>query len=159
MEKVNQRYVCRRHQPLKVFGIWWRFRKLKSENLRDLTLLNIRSETNFIENFSIVSAQGYAVSDSCAAFFIQRARDARRNWATVIGADFRFFGDKSDGNFISFHEEPVKKMLRENYEKWKIDPTTVTYIEADGCGFKVSVNVNQSAKRSRAVSAWVTAHC
>ncbi|XP_072160811.1 fatty acid synthase [Bemisia tabaci] len=81
-------------------------------------------------------AQGYAVSDSCAAFFIQRARDARRNWATVIGADFRFFGDKADGNFISFHEEPVKKMLRENYEKWKIDPTTVTYIEADGCGFK-----------------------
>ncbi|CAH0395943.1 unnamed protein product [Bemisia tabaci] len=81
------------------------------------------------------SAHGYALSESCVAFFIQRAPDARRNWATIIGAEHRFFGTK-EGNLLAFDGGPVKEMLRQLYSKWNVDPSDVGYIEADGCGLK-----------------------
>nr|XP_018896769.1 PREDICTED: fatty acid synthase-like [Bemisia tabaci] len=82
-------------------------------------------------------AHGYALSESCVAFFLQRAEDARRNWATIVGAGNKFFGGKEPGtNFLSFDHKPAKKMLREMYIKWRVDPAEVEYVEADGSGVK-----------------------
>nr|XP_018903541.1 PREDICTED: fatty acid synthase-like [Bemisia tabaci] len=80
-------------------------------------------------------AQGYAVSDCCAAFFLQRATDARRNWATIIGADYRYFGNKK-GGLLDFDGQPAKEMLRQLYAEWNVDPESIGYIEADGSGIK-----------------------
>ncbi|CAH0395941.1 unnamed protein product [Bemisia tabaci] len=81
------------------------------------------------------NAHGYALSEGCVAFFLQRASEARRNWATVIGAEYRFFGTK-EGNVLAFDGGPAKEMLRQLYSKWNVDPADVGYIEADGCGIK-----------------------
>lgn len=84
-----------------------------------------------------ISANGYALSESCVAFFLQRESDARRNWATVIGADHKFFGQKQ-GSILAFDGRPAKEMLRQLYSRCQVDPASVCYIEADGSGVKVS---------------------
>nr|XP_018896779.1 PREDICTED: fatty acid synthase-like [Bemisia tabaci] len=80
-------------------------------------------------------AQGYAISDCCVALFLQRASDARRNWATVIGSEHAFFGDKP-GSLLSLDIQLPKTMLQKLYSEWNIDPTDVGYIEADGSGIR-----------------------
>ncbi|XP_072160640.1 fatty acid synthase-like [Bemisia tabaci] len=83
-------------------------------------------------------ANGYALSESCVAFFLQRESDARRNWATVVGADHKFFGQKQ-GSILAFDGRPAKEMLRQLYSRCQVDPASVCYIEADGSGVKVSM--------------------
>ncbi|CAH0778220.1 unnamed protein product [Bemisia tabaci] len=80
-------------------------------------------------------ANGYALSESCVAFFLQRESDARRNWATVVGADHKFFGQKQ-GSILAFDGRPAKEMLRQLYSRCQVDPASVCYIEADGSGVK-----------------------
>ncbi|XP_072160819.1 fatty acid synthase [Bemisia tabaci] len=107
--------------------------------LRDMGLMADDGECRaFDEN-----AHGYALSEGCVAFFLQRATDARRHWATVVGGSQKFLGTKK-GNVLAFDEGPVKEMMRELYFKWNVDPADVGYIEADGCGIKVSMNHRRS---------------
>ncbi|XP_072160822.1 fatty acid synthase [Bemisia tabaci] len=80
-----------------------------------------------------IMTQGYARSDGCVAVFLQKEEDAFRNWATLMGAEDKFFkiGRK---NYMSFDTENAKNVLKSIYTKCQVDPSKVGYLEADGYG-------------------------
>lgn len=82
------------------------------------------------------SANGYVRAEAVVAVFLQRAKDAKRIYATVVHAKKNNDGYKEQG--ISY---PSKKMqiilLEELYKECGVSPELVEYIEAHGTGTKV----------------------
>ncbi|XP_037515436.1 fatty acid synthase [Rhipicephalus sanguineus] len=80
-------------------------------------------------------ADGYARSETVGAFFLQRARAARRIYCKVVHTKINADGYKSEG--ISFPSAILQeKLLREVYAESNVDPRHVHYIEAHGTGTK-----------------------
>lgn len=80
--------------------------------------------------------KGYVRSEAVSVLFLQKAKDARRVYATVIHSKTNTDGNKVQG--ITFpNGEMQNKLMREIYAEAGINPADVSYVEAHGTGTKV----------------------
>ncbi|CAH0548595.1 unnamed protein product [Brassicogethes aeneus] len=81
-------------------------------------------------------ADGYARSEAIACVFLQRSKDAKRIYATVVHSKTNSDGYKEHG--ITFpSKEGQKTLLKEFYNECEVDPNDLSYFEAHGTGTKV----------------------
>ncbi|KAG7203862.1 hypothetical protein KM043_017916 [Ampulex compressa] len=81
-------------------------------------------------------ASGYARSEAISFIFLQRAKDAKRVYATVVHAKTNSDGFKEQG--ITFPSSKMQGVLFEDfYAECGISPTVLSYLEAHGTGTKV----------------------
>nr|QCW07585.1 fatty acid synthase 5 [Blattella germanica] len=80
-------------------------------------------------------ADGYARSEGVVAMFLQRARDARRIYATVVNAEFDAFGNRDIG-YTTPYGAPLANLMKHFYDSCGIDPNDIDYLEAEGLGTK-----------------------
>ncbi|OXU23005.1 hypothetical protein TSAR_015483 [Trichomalopsis sarcophagae] len=82
------------------------------------------------------SANGYARSEAISMVFLQKAKDAKRIYATFVHAKTNCDGFKEQG--ITFPSSIMQgTLLKEFYEEIGVPPTSLSYIEAHGTGTKV----------------------
>lgn len=80
--------------------------------------------------------KGYVRSETVAVVFLQKSKDARRVYATVIHSKTNTDGNKVQG--ITYPNGKMQnKMMREVYTEAGINPADVVYVEAHGTGTKV----------------------
>ncbi|XP_066908829.1 fatty acid synthase [Halyomorpha halys] len=94
--------------------------------------LNADGKTKCFSN----DADGYARSEGCVAFFLQRKENALRNYGTLIGVNSSLYGSKNSP-LSDCSDIPIANHLRNLYQKCKIDPSKISYLEASGCASKV----------------------
>lgn len=82
------------------------------------------------------AANGYARSEAVVIVYLQKAKDARRVYATVIHAKTNCDGYKEQG--ITYPSGPLQqRLLEEFYEECQVDPNSLAWVEAHGTGTKV----------------------
>lgn len=80
--------------------------------------------------------KGYVRSETIGVLFLQKLKDARRVYATVIHSKTNTDGNKVEG--ITFPNGQMQnKMMREVYAEAGVNPADVVYVEAHGTGTKV----------------------
>nr|XP_033193891.1 fatty acid synthase [Bombus vancouverensis nearcticus] len=80
--------------------------------------------------------KGYVRSEAVSVLLLQKARDARRVYATVLHAKTNTDGNKAQG--ITFPSGDMQnKLMREVYAEVGVNPADVAYVEAHGTGTKV----------------------
>ena len=79
------------------------------------------------------SANGYVRSESVSIVFLQKAKNARRVYATVIHGKTNFDGFKEQGVIVSSTHGQTT-LMQELYMECRISPHLVDYIEANGTG-------------------------
>lgn len=85
----------------------------------------------------IFSANGYCRSEAVSIVYLQKAKNARRVYATLVHAKTNCDGYKEQG--ITFPSGPLQqRLLEEFYEECQVSPTSLAYIEAHGTGTRVS---------------------
>lgn len=78
-------------------------------------------------------ASGYTRSEAVGTIFLQKMKDAKRNYATIVYTKTNCDGYKEQGvTYPSGHMQA--QLLSEFYEEIKINPATVDYIEAHSTG-------------------------
>lgn len=86
------------------------------------------------------TGSGYVRAEAAAVIFLQKARDARRVYATVLKTRTNTDGAKVQG--ITFPSGDMQnKLIQEVYEKSGINPLDVAYVEAHGTGTKVIIEI------------------
>ncbi|VVC29215.1 Hypothetical protein CINCED_3A015604 [Cinara cedri] len=80
-------------------------------------------------------AEGFNRAESCVSILLQNSLDAKRSYGTLVGVKVEQFGELR-GVFTSYSTERFKEVIMGAYKEAGIDPSTVAYIEADGCGIK-----------------------
>lgn len=81
-------------------------------------------------------ASGYARSEAASIVFLQKAKNSKRIYATVVHGKTICDGFNEEG--ITFPSTIVQSnFLKEFYEECKISPLNVSYVEAHGTGSKV----------------------
>ncbi|KAJ9600113.1 hypothetical protein L9F63_009589, partial [Diploptera punctata] len=81
-------------------------------------------------------ANGYARSEAICATYLQKAKDAKRVYATVLYVKTNCDGFKENG--ITYPSGMVQqKLLKEFYQECNIDPVLLDYVEAHGTGTRV----------------------
>ncbi|KAK0072351.1 hypothetical protein PV326_000156, partial [Microctonus aethiopoides] len=81
-------------------------------------------------------ANGYTRSETVSVAFLQKSKDAKRIYATVVHAKTNCDGYKEQG--ITFPSSDMQAvLLKEFYEECKVRPNSLEYIEAHGTGTKV----------------------
>ncbi|XP_076763351.1 fatty acid synthase 1 [Xylocopa sonorina] len=79
--------------------------------------------------------KGYVRSEAVSVIYLQKARDARRVYATVLHSKTNTDGNKSEG--ITFPSGQMQNnLMREIYAEAGINPADVAYVEAHGTGTK-----------------------
>ncbi|CAG0916724.1 unnamed protein product [Notodromas monacha] len=82
------------------------------------------------------SGNGYVRSEAAVVVLLQRRRDARRIYSSVLHAKTNCDGFKTQG--VTYPSgEMQKKLLLETYADADVDPSKVVYVEAHGTGTKV----------------------
>ncbi|KAK6640571.1 hypothetical protein RUM44_012267 [Polyplax serrata] len=82
------------------------------------------------------SANGYCRSEAIPMLFLQKAKDAKRIYATIVHCKTNCDGYKEQG--ITYPSRQMQyELLKEFYEECEINPATVNFIEAHGTGTKV----------------------
>lgn len=82
------------------------------------------------------SANGYARSEAISVILLQKAKDAKRVYATFVHGKTNCDGFKEQG--ITFPSSAMQGiLLKEFYDEIGIPPTILSYIEAHGTGTKV----------------------
>lgn len=82
------------------------------------------------------SANGYARSEAVSVIFLQKAKVAKRIYATVVHTKTNCDGYKEQG--ITFPASTIQRMLLEDfYRECKLSPTILSYLEAHGTGTSV----------------------
>ncbi|RLU17245.1 hypothetical protein DMN91_011314 [Ooceraea biroi] len=105
---------------------------LKPANTLHFQKLNLLSQDGKCKAFD-AAADGYVRSEAVVAVYLQKAKDARRIYGTVIGTKINNDGYKPQG--ITYPSGKMQnQMLREVYSEAKIDPADVVYVEAHGTG-------------------------
>lgn len=90
-------------------------------------------------------ANGYCRSEAIATIFLQKSKDAKRIYSTVVHVKTNCDGFKEEG--ITFPSAALQhRLLREFYEECNVDPSTVAWVEAHGTGTKVHFKFNHSIK-------------
>lgn len=97
--------------------------------------LNMLSPEGMCKAFD-VSGNGYVRAEAAVVIFLQRSRDAKRVYATVVNSKTNVDGNKEQG--ITFPSGAMQnKLMREVYAEAGVDPKEVVYVEAHGTGTKV----------------------
>ncbi|KAK5643002.1 hypothetical protein RI129_009169 [Pyrocoelia pectoralis] len=97
--------------------------------------LNMLSEEGMCKAFDC-TGNGYVRSEAVGIMFLQKASNARRIYATVLGAKVNTDGHKEQG--ITFPAGAMQnQLIREVYNDVGISPSEVVYVEAHGTGTKV----------------------
>ncbi|XP_071632956.1 fatty acid synthase [Temnothorax longispinosus] len=82
------------------------------------------------------SGDGYVRAEAVVGIYLQKAKDARRVYATVIHTKTNTDGYKSQG--VTYpNGEMQNRLMREVYSEAGINPADVVYVEAHGTGTKV----------------------
>ncbi|KAF5305398.1 hypothetical protein FQR65_LT07724 [Abscondita terminalis] len=81
-------------------------------------------------------ADGYGRSDGIMVFYLQRAADAKRSYATILGVNSRFNGNR-EGAFLDLNTDAIASFIQEFYDECKVDPKQVEFVECYGSGQKV----------------------
>ncbi|XP_015126151.1 fatty acid synthase [Diachasma alloeum] len=82
------------------------------------------------------SGSGYVRSETVGVIYLQKSRDARRVYATVVHSKTNVDGWKVMG--ITYPSGDMQnKLMREVYQESGVDPADVVYVEAHGTGTKV----------------------
>lgn len=82
------------------------------------------------------AANGYCRSEAISVVYLQKKKDARRIYATVVHAKTNCDGFKEQG--ITFPSGPLQqKLLEDFYQECLVDPSKLAWIEAHGTGTKV----------------------
>lgn len=85
----------------------------------------------------ISTADGHGRSEAGVAVLMQRKRDARRVYGTIVGTGTSCDGYKINGCQSHCRQLQVQ-LYKDIYRTFNIDPLQVTYVEAHGYGTKVS---------------------
>lgn len=81
------------------------------------------------------TGKGYVRSEAVSVLFLQKAKNARRVYATVVHSKTNTDGNKVQG--ITFPSGEIQnQLLREVYAEAGINPADVSYVEAHGTGTK-----------------------
>lgn len=82
------------------------------------------------------SGDGYVRAETISAVYIQKAKDAKRVYATILGTKANTDGYKEQG--IGFPSGRMQlKLMRELYAEEKVNPAEIQYVEAHGTGTSV----------------------
>lgn len=82
------------------------------------------------------TGDGYVRAETISAVFLQKSRNARRVYATLINSGVNCDGNKAMG--ITFPDGNMQnRLMREVYNEIKMNPLNVTYMESHGTGTKV----------------------
>ncbi|XP_054279954.1 fatty acid synthase-like [Macrosteles quadrilineatus] len=91
-------------------------------------------------------ANGTCRSEGVVSFFLQRASDAKRNYATLVGMQAECLGPRACS--LPRFDSLVEETIRNFYKKNKIDPNDIAYLELDGSGIKNFDTVEMNALSS-----------
>lgn len=75
-------------------------------------------------------------AETVATIFLQKARDARRVYATVVHTRTNIDGYKPEG-ITSPNGQKQNQLMRKVYKECGVDPLDVSYVEAHGTGTPV----------------------
>ncbi|XP_050438788.1 fatty acid synthase-like isoform X2 [Adelges cooleyi] len=92
------------------------------------------TKTTQTKSFS-ADADGYNRSEACIVLLLQRASQAKRSYGTILSAKAMQFGDHQ-GHITKHSKDNLKSTILKAYKEAKVDPSTVHFIEANGCGIK-----------------------
>ncbi|XP_039303879.1 fatty acid synthase [Solenopsis invicta] len=101
--------------------------------------LNMLSQDGKCKAFD-VSADGYVRAEAVVVIYLQKAKDARRVYATVVRTKTSTDGYKSEGITYPSGEKQYQ-LMRDIYIEAGINPADVSYVEAHGTGTKVGDRV------------------
>ncbi|XP_012229663.2 fatty acid synthase [Linepithema humile] len=108
---------------------------LKPANALQFHRLSMLSEDGKCKAFDS-AGKGYVRAEAVAAIYLQKAKDARRVYATVLHTKTNTDGHKRQG--ITYPNGNMQnKLMREVYNEVGINPADVVYVEAHGTGTKV----------------------
>lgn len=108
---------------------------LKPANALQFHRLSMLSQDGMCKAFD-ATGKGYVRAEAVAVIYLQKAKDARRVYATVLHTKTNTDGHKSQG--ITYpNGEMQNKLMREVYNEAGINPADVAYVEAHGTGTKV----------------------
>ncbi|OAD52584.1 Fatty acid synthase [Eufriesea mexicana] len=97
--------------------------------------LNMLSPDGACKAFD-ADGKGYVRSEAISVIYLQRAKDARRVYATILHSKTNVDGNKVQG--ITYPSGDMQnKLMREVYTEIGINPADVSYVEAHGTGTKV----------------------
>lgn len=83
-----------------------------------------------------VDATGYTRSEAICTIFLQKAKDAKRSYCSVLYSKTNCDGYKTEG--ITYPSGAMQeKLLSEFYDDIGIDPSSLAYLEAHSTGTKV----------------------
>uniref|UniRef100_A0A1L8DZ80 Fatty acid synthase n=1 Tax=Nyssomyia neivai TaxID=330878 RepID=A0A1L8DZ80_9DIPT len=82
------------------------------------------------------SGAGYVRSDGCVVTFLQKSKDARRVYSTILNIRTNTDGAKEQGITYPIGEMQ-KRLIKETFEDINLNPHDVVYVEAHGTGTKV----------------------
>lgn len=90
--------------------------------------MNLLSPDGKCKSFS-KERNGYVKSEALVSIFLQRRKNAKRIYATVVGGKLNSDGRKPIGDTSTATE-----LIRETYEKFKLNVNDFSYFEADATG-------------------------
>lgn len=94
--------------------------------------LGVLAKDGFCRPFDC-KASGYTRSEAVCVMYLQRAKDAKRIYANVVYSKCNCDGFKQEG--ITYPSGSMQQqLLSEFYEDVKIDPRTLSYVEAHSTG-------------------------
>nr|CAD7452896.1 unnamed protein product [Timema tahoe] len=113
----------------------------KPEDMIASTSQSPNSETNTmplgtnLPNMVTRSANGIVRSEASVVMFLQKAKNAKRIYASIVHSQFDCYGDRKSGYAVPL-EYPLTTLLSSFYQRCGIDPSLISYLEADGSGIK-----------------------
>ncbi|KAF7386952.1 hypothetical protein HZH66_011404 [Vespula vulgaris] len=97
--------------------------------------LNMLSLDGMCKAFD-ADGKGYVRAEAAVAILLQKSKDARRVYATVVNSKTNVDGNKIQG--ITFPNGDMQnRLMREVYLECGVNPADVAYVEAHGTGTKV----------------------
>ncbi|KAH0947889.1 hypothetical protein HN011_010567 [Eciton burchellii] len=105
---------------------------LRPEYSVSLTKLGALAQNGKCKSFD-VTADGYARAEAITAIYLQKAKNARRIYATVVHSKTNADGYKPEG--ITYPNGQMHhQLLREIYRQAEIDPADIPYVESHCTG-------------------------
>lgn len=87
-----------------------------------------------------IEATGYTRSEAVSILFLQKAKDAKRIYSSVLYSKVNCDGYKQEG--ITYPSGSMQqKLLSEFYDEVGVDPSSLSYVEAHSTGTYIS-NLN-----------------